>query len=412
VSPGRGIYTDKVPQEYSRDKDVDAGIEDLTASELARWLGDFDNKLDRSIVLVLDRSTWSLLQPNPEDHGEQDSLTELSARLKNIVIVNVPATHDAFHPMASGLGREFKLLYLCFLLGLDVDADRRAAYREEISFVDQLRFIELAWFSVRESIINRSFESVERSLREWAQQHQVFLEPSIQNKNSKALLLSRSMATDGDLRRRPLPHDRTNFMDKDLSREIKSAFPGAPKTVIQYYTAQEAEVGPSSFVRSKVQEMQYHKDFEGCFISDCGQVRFRAVCTAQPIHGKAQLDGGDNATGMDIDVILALDIHSWRNFAPYFSESFDSSQSNLKSQGFAQMGNTVVDEEMIHHNLSSTDSEQQVSSTVGREHSSTTLPEYSECADAALDMSYYLEVRCKMSTKKPRVLKCENMCTG
>jgi len=140
-------------QGYPRGKDINAGTQDLTTLEL----------VERSIVLVSDRSTWRLLQPNPKDHGEQDSLAALSARLKNIVIVNVPATHDAFHPMAAGLGREFKLLYLCFLLALDVDADKQHIMGE-INSIDQLRSIGHA-FSVRESIINQSFGSVERSTR-------------------------------------------------------------------------------------------------------------------------------------------------------------------------------------------------------------------------------------------------------
>ncbi|KAF9363772.1 hypothetical protein BGX34_003379 [Mortierella sp. NVP85] len=378
VSPGRGIYTEKTPQEYSRGKEADAGMEDLTASELVKWLEDFDNELDRGIVLVLDRSTWSILQPNPEDHGEQGLIATLSERLKNIVIAKVPETHNAFHPMAAGLAREFKLLYVCFLLDLDVDVDNRAAFRDETIFVDRLRLIRHAWFSVRESTISRSFETVERSLHNWAGQHRSFFESSIRDMNTKVLLPCRPMLVDGSPRRHPLPRNRANLIDKDLSREVKNAFPGAPETVIQYYLTQEAEVGPSSFLRNKVREMQHHKDFEGCFRSDSDQAR-RLETPAHSTHRKPRLGEGNNATGLEKDDMLTLDIHSCRNLAPCLSESLGTSQSNLNSQGSVQIGNAVVADEMIHHNPSSTDSvgpqwtlpssgEQQVSSTADLEH--------------------------------------------
>jgi len=366
-----------------------------------KWLEDFDNELDRSIVLILDLSTWSLLQPNPEDHGEQNLLPALSARLMNIVISKVPKAHDAFHPMAAGLGQEFKLLYLCFLLGLDVDVDKHATPREETTFVDRLSFIRDAWFSVRESTINQSFKTVEVSLRNWAGQHRS-LESSIWNKSSKVLPLSRGMVIDEDPRRHPLPRDRTNLIDNDLSREIRNAFPSAPDTVIQYYLTQEAEVGPSSFLRNKVREMQRDKDFEGCFrSSDLAQVRYLEAL-AHPIHGKAQLGGGDNATGLDKNDMLTLDI------APYLSESFDTSQSNLNPQESAQIGNTVA-----HHNPLSIDNHgphRTPPSPVNDLGSNIIYREWGDELDtrAALICS---EVRYKIPTKKLRALKRVNVCT-
>ncbi|KAK3809313.1 MAG: hypothetical protein J3Q66DRAFT_68827 [Benniella sp.] len=422
---GRGIHTDKIPQEYSRDKDVDAGMEDLTASELAKWLEDFDKELDRSIVLILDRSTWSLLQPKPEGHDGQDPLAALNARLKNIVISKVPKTHDAFHPMAAGLGQEFKLLYLCFLLGLDVDVDKRAMFREETTFVNRLSFIRHAWFSVRESIINRSFETVEASLRNWAGHHQLSLESSIWSKNAKVLPLSRGTIIDEDPRRHPLPRDRTNLIDNDLSREVRNAFPSAPDTVIQYYLTQEAEIGPSYFLRNKVREMQHHKDFEGCFRSDSDQAR-RFEAPAHPIYGKSRHDGGNNATGLDKDDTLTLEIHSCRNVASCLSESHGAALGAILSNLSSQIGNTVVADEMTHHNPPSTDSvgsqwtlpssgEQQNSSTADLEHGNITSSEECREWDDELDALRAVlcpEVRHKIPTKGLRGLKRVNVCTG
>ncbi|KAK3809311.1 MAG: hypothetical protein J3Q66DRAFT_405335 [Benniella sp.] len=117
-----------------------------------------------------------------------------------------------------------------------------------------------------------------------------------------------------------------------ISRErSKNAFPGVPKTVIQYYTTQEAEVGPSSFLRNKVQGMQYHKNFEGCF-NHSTLVKFEASETfiLHAVYRGHDLTG-DDATVMDIDDILALHIHLYQNLAPRLSESFDTSKSNLNS---------------------------------------------------------------------------------
>ncbi|KAF9363771.1 hypothetical protein BGX34_003378 [Mortierella sp. NVP85] len=392
----RDVHIDKIPQGHSHGKEINAGVKDLTTLELVKWLEDFDKELDRSIILILDLSTWNLLQLNPEVHGEQDPLAASRARLKNIVIVKVPEEHSACHPMATGLAREFKLLYVCFLLNLDVDVDKRTAFRDETTFVDRLRLIRHAWFSVRDSTIGHSFEMIERSLQKWAGQHRLFLKSSTRKKNSKASPLSRGMVIDEDPRRHPLPRDRVNLIDKDLSRELRNAFPDVPDTVIQYYLTQEADVGPSSFLRTKVKEMQRHGDFEGCFGSfSFGQVRrFGAVYLARSIHeknhrvrpprirtplcrllpsspdpkptehlnamnghsfefpdDKTQVDADDNPTGLDKDDILPLPTDPYSVLDPPLSDPFDYLRSELDFHEFTPPGRALAASEMAYQNL-------------------------------------------------------------
>jgi hypothetical protein len=103
-----------------------------------------------------------------------------------------------------------------------------------------------------------------------------------------------SRVLDTDPQRQPLIRDKSNLIDKDLSQELRKALPFAPDTVIQYYLTQEAEIGPSRFLRTKIQEMRHHEDYEGCFGSlSFGHVRRfgtihllkRFIVEARPIPG-------------------------------------------------------------------------------------------------------------------------------
>jgi len=70
------------------------------------WPNNFDIKLERTIVLVMDLSIWNLLPRNTEARSElQDPLASLRPQLKNIVSVKMPEIHAATHLMTAGLAR-------------------------------------------------------------------------------------------------------------------------------------------------------------------------------------------------------------------------------------------------------------------------------------------------------------------
>ncbi|KAK3809331.1 MAG: hypothetical protein J3Q66DRAFT_416161 [Benniella sp.] len=101
-------------------KDIDAGVTDWTTSELIEWPNNLDKKLERTIVLVMDLSIWNLLPRNNEARSDlQEPFASLRPRFKNIVPVKMPEIHAATHLMTTGLAKEFKLLYLSYILDLN-----------------------------------------------------------------------------------------------------------------------------------------------------------------------------------------------------------------------------------------------------------------------------------------------------
>ncbi|KAK3809328.1 MAG: hypothetical protein J3Q66DRAFT_373602 [Benniella sp.] len=351
----------KTGEEY--DKGSSSGADDLSVSELMKWLRDIDRHLHRKIVLVMDLSIWNALQPNLEAHRElQDPLASLRAQLKNITIVKIPEAHAASHPMSAGLVSEFKLLFLYFLLGLDVKMEKREAFREHADLNDRGTCIKNAWFCVRESTIQNSFEMVVKSVQKWTPfqesphrkegrraplnhdkpiypqeprddftpvyefEQNYFTKPRPMNYRILAenapswnnysdwnlpvpylsdLSPSRELREIFVYNLYNLPEVRkirrescnrfsepTIFNDpwiylteKDRSFELRKIFPNVPDTVIQYYLTQEADVGPSSFLRTKVHEMQHHEDFGGCFGSpNFGQANYLKFQTSLKIY--------------------------------------------------------------------------------------------------------------------------------
>ncbi|KAK3809287.1 MAG: hypothetical protein J3Q66DRAFT_444028 [Benniella sp.] len=294
---GREGRNEPISQQYYHGEGVNTGVEDISDSELMEWLEELDKALERNIILAVDQSTWSLLRRIPDARGEpQDAVASLRAGLKNIIVVKVPEMHAITHPMASGLAREFKLRYLDFVLSLDDITKKRGTHHEKTSFEKCLRFINSSWFNIQEVVVKRSFDkTIERTLQKWNQQNQDFLlilrvldwgktRPTMSNSKVTKLLDD----FESGLRR-----GRNKGMDnRDLLQELRNALPDVPDTVIQYYCTQEAEIGPSSFLRIKIQGMQHHEDFGGCFGSlDFGRVRcIGAVTTYQLRPPRQDLD--------------------------------------------------------------------------------------------------------------------------
>jgi hypothetical protein len=276
VSLGREGLNEPISQQYYHGEGVNTGAEDISTSELMEWLEELDKVLERNIVLIVDLSTWGILRRILDARGEpQDPITSLRAQLKNIIVVKVPEMHAVTHPMATGLVREFKLLYLNFFLRLDDITKECGTHHEKASFDKCLKFISHSWFNVHEVVIKRSFDkTIERTLQKWNQQDQnaIFFPRTF---GLRLPAMSNGKVThlyDDSL---GLRRGWNHVMDdRDLLQELRNALPDVPDTVIQYYYTQEAEIGPSSFLRIKIQGMQHHEDFGGCFGSlDFGRVR-------------------------------------------------------------------------------------------------------------------------------------------
>ncbi|KAF9365991.1 hypothetical protein BGX34_007042 [Mortierella sp. NVP85] len=113
-----------------------------------------------------------------------------------------------------------------------MDVEERRTYSEQAAHNEHLKFVRHAWFSVRKSTVKHGFEKVVNS--------------GVITKDSFV-----------GPRRHLLKRDRIKLIGNDLSQEFRKALPDIPNIVIQYYLTQEAEIGLSIFLRTKVQEMQY-----------------------------------------------------------------------------------------------------------------------------------------------------------
>ncbi|KAF9364836.1 Tigger transposable element-derived protein 3 [Mortierella sp. NVP85] len=277
---GREGHNEPISQQYYYGEGVNIGVEDIPTSELMEWLEELDKTLNGNIVLAVDQSTWGLFRRIPDARGgPQDGVASLGARLKNIIIVKVPEMHAVTHPMASGLAREFRLLYLNFFLRLDDITEERGTHHEKASYEKCLRLINLSWFNVERVVVKRSFEKViERTMQEWNQQDQNnMLFPRAASWRMRPEMSNGKVMMLPDRQQEFNLHLGWNkIMDnRDLLQELKNALPSVPDTVIQYYYTQEAEIGPSSFLRTKIQGMQHHEDFGGCCFAslDFGRVK-------------------------------------------------------------------------------------------------------------------------------------------
>ncbi|KAF9989675.1 hypothetical protein BGZ65_001106, partial [Modicella reniformis] len=73
-----------------------------------------------------------------------------------------------------------------------------------------------------------------------------------------------------------------------LRNELKTAFPKAPDSVLQYFDSLEKDTGPSGFLRQKIRSIRRHPDFIHCFAThNFGTVRIvktHSMPTIRPIQ--------------------------------------------------------------------------------------------------------------------------------
>ncbi|KAF9358597.1 hypothetical protein BGX26_001361 [Mortierella sp. AD094] len=205
-----------------------AGVEDLKKLTLIRWLMEFDRTLTRPILLFVDETIWRLLKSDCKDS---------ESYLKLIDVIKVPERHAGSSPMGAGIAKEFKSSYYLHLIGaLNRRAERLGGNEKDNGKLDtleeHLHLIQTAWDTVDSRNIKHLFQK--------------FLEPIGPTADSLASELQAI---------------QPSYYSAMLSGQIKYSFPEMSDAVIQYFANLDKDTGPSSFMRSKIQQISHHPDF-------------------------------------------------------------------------------------------------------------------------------------------------------
>ncbi|KAF9945096.1 hypothetical protein BGZ65_011183, partial [Modicella reniformis] len=164
--------------------------------------------------------------------------------------------------MAVELVKKFKQNYYYSILKA---CGRPGTQAQEPSLEDQLRLIPMTWLNIQGYTIQRSFKLFQESIR---QQQQHLCEESTPFKTSPTLdYIAENLSSLGMSESESDKLQYSDGYESRLSQVVKDAYPGAPETTLQYYLAQDNDIGPSNLIRAKVKEIQYHQDFASCFRS-------------------------------------------------------------------------------------------------------------------------------------------------
>ncbi|KAF9984006.1 Tigger transposable element-derived protein 6 [Modicella reniformis] len=204
----------------------------MTASTFGDWLDSFD-KLGRPILMLLDQTTWDILQINSGDLREpnrRDSVPPMGSETSfpNITFVRPRSKAKALAPLAIGLVKEFKHNYFRYYLEERMK-DRTNTWKPNAN--GYMDMINRAWEGIQKSTVHRCLEEVTR--------------------------------------------DRDDCDDAALKEAVMKAYPKAPDYVQQYYLTQDDDIGPSIHLRTTLGKMQYSEDYKSCFGPyNPGQPRF------------------------------------------------------------------------------------------------------------------------------------------
>ncbi|KAF8941687.1 Tigger transposable element-derived protein 5 [Dissophora ornata] len=226
---------------------VNAGVEDLTTSVFKDWLTRFDREraLLFKVALLVDEAVWRLLEVDP---------CESTYTTGGVTVFKVPKELSALMPMSSGIAKELKA-DLHFLLEARKAALGRptgaalptsATQLSDIPIEDYWKFILEAWNCVKDGTLHHSF---------------------------KRFLPSNTF----------LPCNDEYQQDVDpvlkLEEVVEYVTPAFPACIVEYYLHRDRDIGPTSFLRAKIQEMQRQPDYEKYF----GTLSFGEVRVASTI---------------------------------------------------------------------------------------------------------------------------------
>ncbi|KAI8363082.1 hypothetical protein B0O80DRAFT_5587 [Mortierella sp. GBAus27b] len=191
------------------------------------------------ILLVMEPSVWTHHKRDPTATWRLKSfLKAVACALKNIILVMAPIEHMVSLPMTAGLVQEFRCRYYYQVMSTESTRTRTSILSNGI--------IREAWDNVQGSAATqRSFELLLTKVG------------SCTTWPAPSEILSPRKHNDAGI-------DIAKF-DKVFPALARSVWGNIPDTMIQYYMTQDSHIGPSSLLRAKLQEMQHHEDYQGCF---------------------------------------------------------------------------------------------------------------------------------------------------
>ncbi|KAF8919093.1 hypothetical protein BGZ58_004702, partial [Dissophora ornata] len=215
-------------------KRIHGSEEDLTTSIFTTWLKEFDMRLDREVVLLLDNTVWDLTK------GQSDSPKFTLSKIK---LSNIPSQLTASAPMSAGIIRTFKtsyntLAFRKFCKTETLPQEPTKGSTETKMLEDHLEFISDAWQDVQSSAIETSFQSAFAAIDPFRYQPQ-----DLKGSRTNLSMQDRDSA------------------EAELSMLLRSAYPQIPDSVLQYYLTQDKDLGPSRFMWKALEAMQDHDDF-------------------------------------------------------------------------------------------------------------------------------------------------------
>ncbi|KAF9435005.1 hypothetical protein BGZ76_007056 [Entomortierella beljakovae] len=232
----------------------DIGIDDINTKTMWDWLKDFDNKIQRKVILLIDQNMW-----------KQFDLEKVvnKTHLRYVELLCIPQGFSPYLPMKQGIIGDFKKYY--HILQLENSSKllktfnsvniatsythqyegsepakpiSREVFKEFHTLLSQLSSIPYAWMHISGNAIEKYYR--------------IFLQKLVG-------------MTLGDFPRRTRQHSSESAPEKILREKLEVVFPDLPKAVYQYYQNMDNDIGSTKFLREKISNMRNNDDFSGCF---------------------------------------------------------------------------------------------------------------------------------------------------
>ncbi|KAF8979323.1 hypothetical protein BGZ46_005610 [Entomortierella lignicola] len=184
----------------------------LDMSTFDRWLLSFDDSLNQDTLLLVDNTTWDLINID----------TEFSKiKLQRIKIVSIPQQFSPKLPINHGLAMRFKIKYSKTLLELNRGQLITPLEEDPEALKDYVNLIHRSWQDIPDSVVRSFFGEFFNSI-----------DPSRDSQTSGIKLA-----------------DDENDLTLLLSKH------GMPQSIVEYYLSQDVDTGPSNFMYMIIHQM-------------------------------------------------------------------------------------------------------------------------------------------------------------
>ncbi|KAF9208614.1 hypothetical protein BGZ49_008274 [Haplosporangium sp. Z 27] len=184
----------------------------LDMSTFDRWLLSFDDSLNQDTLLLVDNTTWDLINIDMEFS---------KIKLQRIKIVPIPQQFSPKLPINHGLAMVFKIKYNKTLLELNRGQLITPLEEDPEALKDYVNLIHRSWQDIPDSVVRSFFGEFFTSI-----------DPSRDSQTSGI-----KMADD--------ENDLTLLLSKH----------GMPPSIVEYYLSQDADTGPSNFMYMIIRQM-------------------------------------------------------------------------------------------------------------------------------------------------------------